>query len=86
MPATILRPEPDSLSLRAVAAYYAPQSRYALSARFTRPEAEMAVTSNLLLIFEDKGCEVRGGFALLPDLEKRFSLDFSVPAGGRSPP
>ncbi len=41
----------------------------------------LAVTTNLLLNIQDKGCEVQGGFALLPAAEKRFSFDFSVPAG-----
>ena len=39
------------------------------------------MTTNLLLNIQDKGCEVQGGFALLPAAEKRFNFDFSVPAG-----
>ncbi|MGA2618168.1 MAG: autotransporter-associated beta strand repeat-containing protein [Thermoguttaceae bacterium] len=81
LPATLLRPEPGAVPLRPVAAYYAPQAGYALSATFSRPEAELAVTTNVLLVLQEKGCEVRGGFALLPDRQKRFSIDFSVPAG-----
>ena len=67
--------------LRAVAAWYAPRSDYALSARFVRPPAEMAATTSLLLVVSDKGLEVHGGVSLLPRVEKRFSFDFSVPAG-----
>ena len=81
MPAVAVRSEQGSLPLRAVAAYYAPQSQYALTAKFIQPEAEMAVTTNLLLVVEEKGCEVRGGFALLPEREKRFGFDLSVPVG-----
>ena len=81
MPTALARSEQGALPLRPVAAYYAPQSQYALTAKFIQPEAEMAVTTNLLLVVEEKGCQVRGGFALLPDLEKRFGFDLSVPAG-----
>ena len=45
------------------------------------PPRRLAVTTNLLLNIQDKGCEVQGGFALLPAAEKRFSFDFSVPPG-----
>ena len=65
----------------AVAAWYAPQSDYALSARFVRPPAEMAATTSLLLVVSDKGLEVQGGVSLMPRVEKRFAFDFSVPAG-----
>ncbi len=66
---------------RAVAAWYAPRSDYALSARFVRPPAEMAATTSLLLVVSDKGLEVQGGVSLMPRVEKRFAFDFSVPAG-----
>ena len=41
----------------------------------------MAVTTSLLLVVADKGQEVLGGLSLLPQVEKRFSFDVSVPAG-----
>ncbi|MGD0898439.1 MAG: hypothetical protein ABR915_11425, partial [Thermoguttaceae bacterium] len=81
IPATLLRPDPGAAPVRAVAAYYAPQARYTLTARFVRPEPEMAVTAGVLLVLAEKGCEVQGGLTLLPETEKRFSLDLSVPAG-----
>ena len=76
-----MRPEPGAVPLRYIAAYYAPQGGYELKADFSRAPATLAVTTNLLLNIQDKGCEVQGGFALLPTAEKRFGFDFSVPAG-----
>ena len=81
LPATLLRPEPSAVPLRYIAAYYAPQGDYELKADFSRVPATLAVTTNLLLSIREKGCEVQGGFALLPAAEKRFAFDFSVPAG-----
>ena len=81
LPATLVRPEPGAVPLRYIAAYYAPQGGYELKADFSRAPATLAVTTNLLLSIQDKGCEVQGGFALLPAAEKRFAFDFSVPAG-----
>jgi autotransporter-associated beta strand protein len=81
LPATLVRTEPGAVVLRYIAAYYAPQSGYELKADFSRTPATLAVTTNLLLKIQEKGCEVQGGFALLPTAERRFSFDFSVPAG-----
>jgi hypothetical protein len=81
MPATLLRPEPGAAAVRAVAAYYAPQARYALAARFEKPQPEMTVTSGVLLVLAEKGCEVRGGLTLVAETEKQFRFDLSVPAG-----
>jgi autotransporter-associated beta strand protein len=81
VPATLLRPEPGSAAVRAVAAFYAPQAKYTLGANFKKPEAEMGVTSGVLLVLAEKGCEVRGGLTLVPETEKQFSFDLSVPAG-----
>ena len=64
-----------------VAAYYAPQGDFSLSGRFVKPPAELAVTANVLLIVEDGGLHAHGGWAMLPDVEKRFSFDFALPAG-----
>jgi len=80
LPATIFHAEPGTPPLRPVVAYYAPQGDFSLTAEFDKPEAKLAVTTNLLLILADGGQEVRGGFAVLPRQEKRFSLDFSAPA------
>jgi len=81
LPATLVRPDPSAVPLRYIAAYYAPQGGYELKADFSRAPTTLAATTNLLLNIQDKGCEVQGGFALLPTAEKRFGFDFSVPAG-----
>jgi hypothetical protein len=81
LPANLLRGEPGQAALRAVAAWYAPQSDYALTAQYKKPLAEMAVTTSLLLVVADKGQEVLGGLAFLPQIERRFSFDVAVPDG-----
>ena len=70
-----------SPSVRAVAAWYAPQCDFMLAAEYKKPPAEMAVTSSLLLVVADKGQEVFGGLSLLPQAEKRFFFDVSTPVG-----
>jgi hypothetical protein len=81
MPPTVLKAEPGAPTLRPIVAYYAPQAAYALSGKFPRPPAEMTVNTNLLLSLSDQGQEVRGGFLLMPAVEKLFVVEFSVPAG-----
>ena len=81
LPATVLEAGPNAVRLRPVVAYYAPQARWGLAARFAKPTAELVVTTNLLLTLSDGGQQVGGGFALLPQEEKLFGLDFTVPAG-----
>ena len=71
----------DGLPLRGVAAYHAPQGDFSLSGRFVKPAAELAVTANVLLVVENGGLHAYGGWAMLPDVEKRFSFDFTLPAG-----
>jgi hypothetical protein len=81
LPATVLEAGPNAARLRPVVAYYAPQAAFGLAARFAKPPAELAVTTNLLLTLSDGGQQTSGGFALLPQEEKLFGLDFTVPAG-----
>ena len=81
LPAALAESGPDQMSLRAVAAWYAPQSDFSLTAQFKKPPAELAVTTSLLLVVADKGQEVFGGLAFLPQVERRFSFDVFVPAG-----
>jgi hypothetical protein len=81
LPPNLLSGEPGQAALRAVAAWYAPQSEYALTAQYKKPPAEMAVTTSLLLVVADKGQEVLGGLAFLPQVERRFWFDVSVPDG-----
>ncbi len=81
LPQTVLQAEPGAARIRPVAAYYAPQGAFGLAARFVRPPARLLVTTNLLLVLEDGGQQVRGGFSMLPEAEKLFAFDFSAPAG-----
>lgn len=81
LPSTVLEAEPGAVRIRPVLAYYAPQADFSLTARFAKPPAKILATTNLLLVLEDSGHQLRGGFALLPEEEKLFALDFSVPAG-----
>jgi hypothetical protein len=81
LPATVLDAQPGAARIRPVVAYYAPQGQFSLTARFVKPPASLRVTTNLLAILEDGGMTIRGGFALVPEEEKLFDLDFSVPAG-----
>jgi len=81
LPATVLEAGPNAARLRPVVAYYAPQAAFGLAARFAKPPAELAVTTNLLLTLSDGGQQTSGGFALLPQEEKLFGLDFTGPAG-----
>lgn len=81
LPASVFQAEPGSPRVRPIIAGYAPQRDFGISAGFHKPEAEVSVTTNLLLTLTDKGHEIRGGFAILPKEEKRFSFDFAAPAG-----
>jgi len=81
LPPTVLAAEPGAVRIRPVVAYYAPQMQFGLTARFVKPPAKVLVTTNLLLVLEDGGQQVRGGFAMVPEAEKLFGFDFSVPAG-----
>ncbi len=67
--------------VRPVAAYYAPQADFTLTADIAKPPAELLVTSNLLLVLQDSGLELQGGLAMLPKEEKLFTFDIAVPAG-----
>ena len=66
---------------RAAAAYYAPQAKFSLAANLYKPPAKLRVTGNLLLILGKSGLEAKGGFAVRPEEEIVFGLDFTVPAG-----
>ncbi|MEA3367330.1 MAG: hypothetical protein U9R68_04365, partial [Planctomycetota bacterium] len=81
LPATVLEPQPGAARIRPVAAYYAPQAAFSLSARMVRPPARLRVTTNVLAVLADAGLTVRGGFALVPEQDKLFAFDFAAPAG-----
>jgi hypothetical protein len=80
LPATARLDDPGRPPLRAAIAYYAPSTDFALAGRFAAPPAGRRVTSNLLLTVARSGLTVRGGFALLAENEKLFSLEVEGPA------
>ena len=79
LPETIRQAEPGTPPLRPVVAYYAPQAEYNLAAAFDKPPAKLAVRTNLLLILDDRGHQVHGGMAMVPEVERLFEFDFTVP-------
>jgi PHD/YefM family antitoxin component YafN of YafNO toxin-antitoxin module len=81
IPETVFEVEPGAPTLRSVVAYYAPQSEFALEARFVKPPAEISVMTNVLLLLREQDQQARGEFFLTAKNEKLFGFDFSVPAG-----
>jgi len=81
LPDTVFRVEPGTPQVRTVAAFYAPGGDYSLQAGFVQPPARLEATTNLLLVMDDTGHRVRGGFVLLPEVERLFELRFQGPAG-----
>ena len=75
-----IQDEPGAPRLRAVAAYYAPQAEYALSAQFTKSAGSLMVATNLLMTIGDDALTLRGGFGLRSESEKIFSFDITGPA------
>ena len=81
MPATAGQPASGASASRPVAAYYAPQGQFRLSGKFAERPATLAATTSLLLTLADQRQEIDGGFTLTPEGERRFAVDFAVPAG-----
>jgi hypothetical protein len=79
IPRKILEPRPGGSAIRPVLAYFAPDGGFDLRARLARAEAKLKVTTNVLLLLEDGGLEVQGGFTVMPRAEKLFGLSFLVP-------
>ncbi len=80
LPASLLAAEPGAPKLNAIAAYYAAQAQYSLTARFEVKLPRVTVGSNTLLTISDSGLEVEGGFTLMPKNEKLFFFEFECPA------
>ncbi len=80
-PETVFRAEPGAPRVRPVATFYAPQAKFSLQASFRQPPPRLQVTANVLLVLDNQGHHVRGGFALLPQIEKLFAVRFTAPAG-----
>lgn len=81
LPESVLAAEAGMPRVRPLVTYYAAQANFELATDFARQPAELYATTNLLLTLSDRGLEMDGGFALLPEKEKLFSFEFRVPAG-----
>lgn len=79
LPTTLLEAGSDAPAMEKIAAFYAPQADFGLSARFVRPPAELAATSNVLLVVEETGMELQAGVSLLPKVERLFATDIVLP-------
>ncbi|MCH5373997.1 MAG: hypothetical protein JJ992_08475, partial [Planctomycetes bacterium] len=79
LPETVFRTDPGAPRVRLVAAYYAPQREYRLQAAFQKPPTRLQTTTNALLVLDDQGQHVRGGFSLLPNVDKLFTVRFTSP-------
>ncbi len=66
-----------------VAAFYAPQKEYLLSADFVVPKPELIVKSNSRLVINDQQLELQGGLALTSRHDFRFDFRLRLPTGWR---
>ncbi|HOW69243.1 MAG TPA: hypothetical protein PKY77_01480 [Phycisphaerae bacterium] len=81
LPGSVFQAEPGAPQIRPIVAYYAPQSSFRLGAAFRKPPTRLLATTNLLLTLAERNQQLRGGFTLLSETEKLFSVDFTVPDG-----
>ncbi len=83
LPDSVFQVDPGAPQVRPIAAFYAPQDQYQLTARFTRPPARVDAQATLLLTLGEKEQHLRGAIALVPTNEKLFAVDLTVPMGWR---
>lgn len=83
LPESVFRVDPGAPQVRPVAAFFAPQDQYELTARFTRPPARVDAHTTMLLTLGEKEQRVRGTIALIPSNEKLFTVDVAVPEAWR---
>ncbi len=83
IPETVLQAAPGAPAVRPIVAWYAPRGEFAVSARFVKPPAEVAVMTNLLLVLQDQRQRVQGGFLLRPEAEPLFETEIDVPPSWR---
>src|SRR5262249_30241223 len=65
----------------AVAAFYAPQADYDLTAKFFVPAGELRARTNVLVTMEDKSISARGGFVLANMPDNLLDFESTAPAG-----
>jgi len=83
LPDSLFETDPGAPQLRPVAAFFAPEGQYELTARFRRPPASLKVQTAMLLTLRDREQHVRGTLTLMPEMEKQFAVDILEPAGWR---
>ncbi|MFT5302809.1 MAG: NADH:ubiquinone oxidoreductase subunit 6 (subunit J), partial [Mariniblastus sp.] len=66
-----------------VAAYYAPQREYSISASFSVPSPELIVKSNSRLVIDNQHLELQGGISLVSRHDSRFGFKLSLPNAWR---
>ncbi|QDV55908.1 hypothetical protein [Rosistilla oblonga] len=79
IPPSVFEAEPGAPLIRPVAAFYAAQREYGLTAAFRRPPATVKASTNLLLTLSQQRHAIRGQFSVLPTQEKQFQVRFRVP-------
>lgn len=80
-PPSVLAAGPGLPAIRPVVAFYAPHDLGRLSATFAVPEPALQVATSIVATVSESELSARVGLSLLPKVEKRFSLDVSIPAG-----
>ena len=76
-----LRERVADATLAAVAAFYAPQASFELVAAIAKDPARLRVNSSLLMLLEETGHRVRGGFDVQAIEEPCTTFAFAVPEG-----
>jgi hypothetical protein len=66
--------------LEPVAAYYAAQGEWRVSARFAEPPPRVMVTSSLSVALAEQGQLLDATLILVPEVEKLFAVDVALPA------
>ncbi|QDS88019.1 hypothetical protein EC9_22050 [Rosistilla ulvae] len=79
IPPSVFEAEPGAPLIRPVAAYYAAQREYGLTAAFRRPPATVQASTNLLLTLSQQRHAIRGQYSVSPTQEKLFQIRFRVP-------
>lgn len=80
LPDSVLIAAPGAAAVRPVFAFYAPQQTFELAAAYRQPEPRLKVTTNLLLTLSETQQRLKGGFALLPEVEPVGELRFTLPS------
>ncbi len=80
LPSSVFQAENGAPPLRGVAAYYAPHGEAELTAQFSISPARYRSTTSMLLIAENAGLTLKGGFSLWPEVENLASFNIRAPS------